>query len=133
MDAGEQCDNGSQNSDAPNAYCRTDCRLGRCGDGIIDTPLEQCDDGNTVDGDGCSAQCIPERGAPVTLPAQVIELPFTENSNQNQPNQPTVPTQPVVSTQPSSPSVPSTAETGPAALAVMLAGGTAGLLYRRRR
>jgi cysteine-rich repeat protein len=30
-----------------------------CGDGILDT-LEQCDDGNTVDGDGCSAICETE-------------------------------------------------------------------------
>jgi cysteine-rich repeat protein len=27
-----------------------------CGDGTID-PGEQCDDGNTISGDGCSAQC----------------------------------------------------------------------------
>src|SRR5262249_21148739 len=27
-----------------------------CGDGVID-PGEQCDDGNTVEGDECSAQC----------------------------------------------------------------------------
>lgn len=27
-----------------------------CGDGAIDAP-EQCDDGNTVDGDGCSSSC----------------------------------------------------------------------------
>ncbi|MFT3765934.1 MAG: DUF4215 domain-containing protein [Minicystis sp.] len=32
----------------------------RCGDGVID-PGEQCDDGNTVGGDGCSAGCTVER------------------------------------------------------------------------
>ena len=32
-----------------------------CGDGILDIPAgEQCDDGNTVDGDGCSANCTVE-------------------------------------------------------------------------
>lgn len=31
----------------------------RCGDGIIG-PAESCDDGNLVDGDGCSAECQPE-------------------------------------------------------------------------
>lgn len=33
----------------------------RCGDGISD-PLagEQCDDGNTIDGDGCSSSCLIE-------------------------------------------------------------------------
>jgi cysteine-rich repeat protein len=30
---------------------------GLCGDGWIDSPDEQCDDGNTLDGDGCSSQC----------------------------------------------------------------------------
>ena len=32
-----------------------------CGDGIIVTP-EQCDDGNTLGTDGCSANCTLERG-----------------------------------------------------------------------
>lgn len=30
-----------------------------CGNGFLD-PLEQCDDGNTISGDGCSANCINE-------------------------------------------------------------------------
>jgi cysteine-rich repeat protein len=30
-----------------------------CGDGVVD-PGEQCDDGNTTSGDGCSKQCIDE-------------------------------------------------------------------------
>ncbi len=33
-----------------------DGRVPRCGDGILD-PGEQCDDGNNVSGDGCSATC----------------------------------------------------------------------------
>lgn len=33
-----------------------------CGDGVITAP-ETCDDGNTVDGDGCSATCVAERVA----------------------------------------------------------------------
>ncbi len=132
VEPGEQCDHGSLNADVPNAYCRTDCRLGRCGDGIVDTPLEQCDDGNLSSGDGCSAMCIPERGAPnQALPAQVIELPFTEGSDQSsagngQNNGPII-------TNNGQPSVPSTPDTGPAALAIMIAGGAAGWVYRRRR
>lgn len=31
-----------------------------CGDAIIDTVDEECDDGNTLDGDGCSATCLCE-------------------------------------------------------------------------
>jgi cysteine-rich repeat protein len=36
-----------------------DCRLGlRCGDGVLQPESgEQCDDGNTVSGDGCSDTC----------------------------------------------------------------------------
>jgi cysteine-rich repeat protein len=34
--------------------------LSVCGDAMLDMPPESCDDGNTVPGDGCSADCIPE-------------------------------------------------------------------------
>ena len=33
-----------------------------CGDGVLE-PGEQCDDGNTMDGDGCSATCLIEQCA----------------------------------------------------------------------
>jgi cysteine-rich repeat protein len=47
LETGEQCDQGSQNSDtAPNA-CRTTCRTPYCGDGVIDE-AEQCDGSNLV-------------------------------------------------------------------------------------
>ncbi|MFO0595291.1 MAG: DUF4215 domain-containing protein [Myxococcaceae bacterium] len=36
--------------------CRSDCTVPVCGDGRFDAG-EVCDDGNTVDGDGCSADC----------------------------------------------------------------------------
>lgn len=38
------------------SLCRTDCTVPRCGDGRFDAG-EVCDDGNTRDGDGCSADC----------------------------------------------------------------------------
>ena len=31
-----------------------------CGDGIIIFPNEECDDGNTLSGDGCSSSCVIE-------------------------------------------------------------------------
>lgn len=31
-----------------------------CGDGVVDWPVEVCDDGNLLDDDGCSAQCRVE-------------------------------------------------------------------------
>lgn len=53
---GEQCDNGSQNSDTQPGACRATCEIAHCGDGVID-PNEVCDDGNRIAGDGCAATC----------------------------------------------------------------------------
>jgi cysteine-rich repeat protein len=33
-----------------------------CGDGAVYMQVEDCDDGNTVDGDGCSSRCLVENG-----------------------------------------------------------------------
>jgi len=39
--------------------------LGQCGDGTLQTSCgEECDDGNTVDGDGCAANCTLEPCGP---------------------------------------------------------------------
>src|SRR5690606_23403844 len=50
--------------------CRASmCRASTCGDGITDpgaTPAEQCDDGNTTSGDGCSATCQTEASVMAT-------------------------------------------------------------------
>jgi fibro-slime domain-containing protein len=64
--AGEQCDNGAQNLGGYN-QCTPDCRLGPyCGDGHVDSPNEQCDNGRNDDaygaGTGCGAGCkLPAR------------------------------------------------------------------------
>ena len=52
----EDCDSGMANSDTEPDACRSDCTPATCGDTIIDTG-EVCDDGNTADGDLCSADC----------------------------------------------------------------------------
>ncbi len=58
--AGEECDNGSDNSNLPNAECRKNCHKASCGDGILDKdthdpnhPNEMCDDGNDNTNDDC--------------------------------------------------------------------------------
>src|SRR6185369_14272714 len=68
-DCNEQCDRGAGNSDAPNSLCRPDCRLQRCGDGIVDgdsgedcdgspDPLSSCDAYGFYGGAlSCSAAC----------------------------------------------------------------------------
>src|SRR5262245_52179309 len=56
----EECDDGPDNSDAPNANCRSTCELRRCGDGILDDLSgEQCDQGNANGGGGvpCDIFC----------------------------------------------------------------------------
>lgn len=57
MDPGEECDDGSNNSDSAPDACRENCLLPGCGDGVLDTG-EACDDGNVDEGDGCSSTCV---------------------------------------------------------------------------
>ncbi len=38
--------------------------LSECGNGTIESPYEECDDGNTLSGDGCSSTCTIEGAAP---------------------------------------------------------------------
>jgi len=42
----------------PPEDCRADCTF--CGDAVVNAPFEDCDDGNNVGGDGCSATCTYE-------------------------------------------------------------------------
>jgi cysteine-rich repeat protein len=54
----ELCDQGNQNNDIIPNRCRTNCTLPVCGDSIVDTPSEVCDDGaNHDDTDGCNDSC----------------------------------------------------------------------------
>ena len=40
----------------------------RCGDGVLQTPGEECDDGNATSGDGCSDTCAVEPGYVCPVP-----------------------------------------------------------------
>ncbi|MFA4871486.1 MAG: LamG-like jellyroll fold domain-containing protein [Patescibacteria group bacterium] len=48
------------------AYCDQNCHntgntnIASCGDGIKESSLEECDDRNTINGDGCSSNCLLE-------------------------------------------------------------------------
>ena len=56
-DHGEQCDNKGVDTSKDYDGCDIYCKLSYyCGDGQV-THSEQCDDGNQVDGDGCSSSC----------------------------------------------------------------------------
>lgn len=70
---GEQCDDGNTCTEgcpygtASCFVCSATCTLvtatgSFCGDGVLDTAQgEECDDGNVVSGDGCSATCRTEQ------------------------------------------------------------------------
>ncbi len=50
----EECDEDFNNSNEPNAACRPNCKLRRCGDGVVDDEFgETCDDGNGDNSDAC--------------------------------------------------------------------------------
>src|SRR5262249_5356271 len=55
VDPGEECDVGAKDA---TGSCLPTCRFNRCGDGFVRTSVEECDDGNTNDGDSCSAKCL---------------------------------------------------------------------------
>ncbi len=68
LDNGEECDYGNFNGflcwakyGTSCTYCSKDCKIKTltnfCGDGILNEICEECDDGNNIDGDGCSALC----------------------------------------------------------------------------
>ncbi len=120
-DEGEECDDGTKNSDAPGAHCRTSCSLARCGDKIVDTPFESCDDGNRIGGDGCSNVCVTERPAGNTMTAQTFDLGLPSF------------TQPVQQIIQIPATIPTTTSSGPGALAVMAGGAAAGVAYIRKK
>ncbi len=56
LDEGQTCDPPGEPFGAPDV-CREDCTF--CGDGNLDPQNgELCDDGNNIDGDGCSSTCL---------------------------------------------------------------------------
>lgn len=60
VEAKEECDLGIDNrNDGP---CTDACTLASCGDGMLHSGVEQCDDANIIAGDGCSPVCMLEQG-----------------------------------------------------------------------
>ena len=72
-------DAGAPDAGAPDAGAPDAGPISKCGNGTLD-PDERCDDGNLLDGDGCSAMCLPEGtpcpGSPdmVLVPAATFEM-----------------------------------------------------------
>jgi hypothetical protein len=64
IDVGEECDDGIDNG--PGLACKGDCTINICGDLDVG-PDEGCDDGNLVNGDGCTLACLIENPDPEIL------------------------------------------------------------------
>lgn len=83
-DNGEVCDLGERNGTDEYGGCSSDCQfLAHCGDGIFDAAHEACDDGNTVNGDGCSSECKIESGYACVVQSSVsvcTEIPCGNGS-----------------------------------------------------
>lgn len=78
---GEQCDLGTTSNNGAYGGCNADCTLGpRCGDGVVQE-IEQCDDGNVTEGDGCNRFCSLEPtvdGQPVPTGPEPTPEPNTD-------------------------------------------------------
>ena len=75
IDAGGAAGSGAGAAGAPCAPGTPSCSTAVCGDAIIESP-EQCDDGNRVNGDGCSASCTSEPKAISVGGGQACALSF---------------------------------------------------------
>jgi len=71
IDAGEECDDGSSNSNINS--CTSSCSIAFCGDGYYHWGEEECDDGNSVDNDGCSSECKLEAPTQIECPEIICE------------------------------------------------------------
>jgi len=53
-----------------------------CGNGVLEAPYEECDDGNTDNGDGCSSDCLVEP-PPYVCGNGVLEEPYEDCDDGN--------------------------------------------------
>lgn len=142
LDPGEECDAAEENSSEPDARCRKDCSLSRCGDGVLDA-TELCDDGNLLPGDGCDRLCVLEppsfgsgENERAIGSALEEELPpaLEENASSPSGEEDAGPSVPLPAYGPLyAPTHPPAGDTGPATLAIMAAGAAAGFAWTRRK
>ncbi|KNC47446.1 uncharacterized protein AMSG_02464 [Thecamonas trahens ATCC 50062] len=84
-----------------------------CGDGVVNGDVEACDDGNTVNGDGCSDGCVVEPGYECFIPP-IGSAPPTPPAPPSPPMPPSVPPSPPAPPMPVfRPSVCATVATNP--------------------
>jgi cysteine-rich repeat protein len=56
---GGRAGRGSDGNADPTAGCTDQCRIARCGDGIVWAGVEECDDSNDIPTDDCDACHLP--------------------------------------------------------------------------
>jgi len=106
----------------------------RCGDGIFDDYIEECDDGNNINGDGCSAFCtLPEGAAPPPPPTLGGVLVPPTNSPISSQYQPPVSSQYPPNYYPPTIPTPARTPTGPGLVIFLASGAAAGVGVVRRR
>lgn len=72
LDPGEACEDGNSNtSDNCPSGMQGTCQGAFCGDGFLQVGIEECDDGNNVNGDACSADCHLENLPAIIPPVSV--------------------------------------------------------------
>ncbi len=126
-DGMEQCDAGIANGDYLGTPCHSNCVEPRCGDGLVDGG-EDCDDGNNLALDGCSASCtrevpaaanVPIRGSLVP-PESLYSVPPPSNRYEQVPTFPNIPT-------------PARTPTGPGLVIFLATGAAAGVGLIKRK
>ncbi|MFZ9889545.1 MAG: DUF4215 domain-containing protein, partial [Myxococcota bacterium] len=82
IDTYEECDDADQ---LQTNACKNDCTYNICGDNFILQGIEECDEGDTQNGDGCSAVCLEEPPPPpdeVELQGKVLDPAWTNPTTQ---------------------------------------------------
>jgi len=69
---------------------KLECRPTTCGNGVIETDHETCDDSNRVNGDGCNQACQIEVGLPTPTPTATWTLTATTGPTDTPTETPTV-------------------------------------------
>ena len=81
--AGKTCEYGDISCTPCTAQCQIGDDVPFCGDGIVQSDFEECDDGNTEDGDGCLSDCQLARCGDGIVHADTEECDDGNLSNQD--------------------------------------------------
>jgi cysteine-rich repeat protein len=124
---GSTCAICTSNAECGSGACAAGACVDTCGDGQVDAGTEECDDGNRIEGDGCSRFC--RRSSTVAgeiLPISLLGN-LTGNRGNNQDTQAAQAERAIAGIHAAA------GKTGPAAVVVIASGAAAGWSYMRRK